>query len=84
MIKHCSLSIPKHIPKKGTNIFDFASGPIQYKEYLSYSKNFKLRHCVDFSKDAINQARKKIKLNGKYYCNDFFKIKFKKKMNIIF
>ena len=77
-IKHCRLRIQKHIPKKGTNILDFASGPIQYKEYLSYSKNFKLRHCVDFSKDAINQARKKIKLNGKYYCNDFFKIKFKK------
>ena len=68
----------KYIPKKGNEILDFASGPIQYNEYLLYSKNFKTRHCVDFSKDAIKNARKKIGRKGKFYCGDFFKIKFKK------
>ena len=38
------------LPEKGKDILDFASGPIQYKEYLTYSKNFKKRHCVDFSR----------------------------------
>ncbi len=77
-ISKCRLRIIKYIPKKGSNILDFASGPIQYPEYLKYSKNFKYRHCIDFSKLAIKQARYKLGKKGKYYCNDFFKIKFKK------
>ena len=68
----------RFIPKKGENILDFASGPIQYKEYLQYSKNFKIRHCVDFSKEAIKLAKKKLGKKGKYYCDNFFDIKFKK------
>lgn len=67
----------RYIPDKGKNILDFASGPIQYREYLQYSKKFKLRHCVDFSRDAINLAHKKLGKRGKYYCNDFLKINFK-------
>lgn len=77
-VKICRLKINKHIPKKGNNILDFASGPIQYNEYLTYSKNFKKRHCVDFSKDAILTAKKKLGLKGVYYCEDFIKLKFKK------
>ena len=60
-VSKCRKKIKKYIPKKGTNLLDFASGPIQYDEYLSYSKNFNKRHCVDFSKTAIKEARRKIK-----------------------
>ncbi len=77
-ISKCRMRVNKYIPKKGENLLDFASGPIQYKEYLSYSKNFKYRHCVDFSKDAIKIARRKIGKKGKYYHKDFQKINFKK------
>ena len=70
--------LKRYIPKKGIHVLDFASGPIQYPEYLEYSKNFKLRHCVDFSKLAIKKARLKLGKKGKFYCNDFFKIKLKK------
>ena len=42
------------------------------------SKNFKLRHCIDFSKLAIKTAKLKIGNKGKFYCNDFFKVKLKK------
>ena len=76
-VSSCRLKILNHIPVKGDNLLDFASGPIQYKEYLKYSRNFKLRHCVDFSKDAINQAKKKIGIKGRFYCNDFLKLNFK-------
>tara|TARA_Y100000591_G_C21802583_1_gene682947 strand:- start:82 stop:840 length:759 start_codon:yes stop_codon:yes gene_type:complete len=72
------LKILNYIPKKGKHFLDFASGPIQYKEYLAYSKKFKTRHCVDFSPMAIREARKKIKNHGKYYCKDILKINFKK------
>ena len=59
-VSDCRKKINKFLPKKGKNILDFASGPIQYKEYLEYSKNFNKRHCVDFSRTAIDQAKKKL------------------------
>jgi len=77
-VSNCRKKINNFIPKKGIHFLDFASGPIQYREYLSYSKNFKLRHCVDFSKFAIVEAKKKIGKKGKYYNNDFLKINFKR------
>tara|TARA_B100000787_G_scaffold167874_1_gene155511 strand:- start:7414 stop:8166 length:753 start_codon:yes stop_codon:yes gene_type:complete len=76
-VSKCRKKLLKHIPKRGDHILDFASGPIQYKEYLEYSKNFRLRHCVDFSKTAIREAKKKMGKKGKYYCDDFLNIKFK-------
>lgn len=77
-LKNTRLKLLDFIPKKGDNFLDFASGPLQYKEYLSYSKNFKVRHCVDFSPTAIKIAKKKIKNHGKFYCKDIMKINFKK------
>ena len=73
----CRKKINKFIPHKGEHLLDFASGPIQYKEYLSYSKNFQFRHCVDFSKKAIQEAKIKLGKHGKYYCADFLDIKLK-------
>ena len=77
-VSHSRNKINKYIAKKGVHFLDFASGPIQYTEYLKYSKNFKFRHCVDFSKKAILEAKKKIGNKGKFYSQDFLKINFKK------
>lgn len=77
-ISYCRKRIQKYIPKNGKNFLDFASGPLQYSEYLRYSKNFKVRHCIDFSRLAIKEAKKKLGNKGKYYCDDFMNIKFKK------
>ena len=52
-IKKCRLKIINYIPKKGINFLDFASGPIQYKEYLKYSENFNVRKCSEISKHVI-------------------------------
>ena len=76
-VSKCRKKLLEYIPRKGDHILDFASGPIQYKEYIEYSKNFRLRHCVDFSKTAIREAKKKLGKKGKYYCDDFLNIKFK-------
>ena len=65
-VSKCRKRILKYIPRKGQNILDFASGPIQYDEYLLYSKNFKYRHCVDFSKEAIIAAKSKIGKKGNF------------------
>lgn len=73
-VSKCRLRVLKHIPEKGINILDMASGPIQYKEYLEYSKNFKKRYCIDLSKAALDQAREKIGDHGVYLCGSFFDI----------
>ena len=73
-VSKCRLRVLKHIPESGINILDMASGPIQYKEYLKYSKNFKKRYCVDLSKAALDQAREKIGDHGVYLCGSFFDI----------
>jgi ubiquinone/menaquinone biosynthesis C-methylase UbiE len=62
----------KHIPKSGKYILDMASGPVQYPEYLQFSKNFEKRYCVDFSETALEVAKKKLGDRGEYLCGNFF------------
>ena len=38
-VSKCRLKVLKYIPNSGNYILDMASGPIQYKEYIEYSKN---------------------------------------------
>jgi len=64
------------IPKGGEYILDMASGPIQYKEYLNYSKNFEKRWCVDLSADALKIAKKKIGSHGVFLHGSFFHLPF--------
>ena len=73
-VSKCRLRICQHIPEKGDYILDMASGPIQYKEYLEYSKNFEKRYCVDLPSKALAEARKKIGDHGVYLDGSFFDI----------
>lgn len=61
-----------YIPEWGENIIDMASGPIQYPEYVTYSKNFSKRYCVDLSIDALKMAEKKIGDHGEFLHGSFF------------
>ena len=71
-VSRCRLRVLRHIPKSGENILDMASGPIQYKEYLEYSRNFKKRYCVDLSLEALDAAKEKIGDHGVYLHGSFF------------
>ena len=51
-----------------------ASGPIQYPEYLEYSKNFNKRYCVDLSDAALESAKLKIGEHGVFLHGSFFDI----------
>lgn len=66
-------------PKK--NLLDVASGPLHIQEFLHYSNSFVARHCVDFSKIALKEAKRNlIKLGQKksfFYNIDFLKSNFK-------
>jgi len=73
-ISKCRLRVLRHIPDNGVNMLDMASGPIQYKEYLEYSKNFRKRYCVDLSSAALEIAKKKIGDHGVFLHGSFFDI----------
>lgn len=73
-VSKCRLRVLSHIPESGENILDMASGPIQYKEYLEYSRNFKKRYCVDLSSSALGDAKKKIGNHGVFLHGSFFDI----------
>jgi len=59
-IHDCHMRLKTFLPKSGKYFLDAASGPIQFDEYLEYSKNFQYRVCIDLSSRALNEARKKI------------------------
>lgn len=73
-VKKCRLRVLDHIPEHGDYILDMASGPIQYKEYLEYSRNYKKRYCVDLSSEALESAKKKIGDHGVFLHGSFFDI----------
>ncbi len=70
----CRLRVLSHIPESGENLLDMASGPIQYREYLEYSRNFKKRYCVDLSSSALEGAKEKIGDHGVFLHGSFFDI----------
>lgn len=75
-VSNCRLRVLRHIPESGSKILDMASGPIQYKEYLEYSKNFGKRYCVDLSEKALEDAKAKIGSHGVFLHGSFFDIPF--------
>lgn len=73
-VSRCRLRVLAHIPESGVNILDMGSGPIQYKEYLEYSRNFKKRYCIDLSSEALESAKRKIGDHGEFLFGSFFDI----------
>ena len=58
----CHLRLNKYLGG-GDYLLDVASGAIPNDEYLTYSQNYRLRICMDFSIQALREAAKR--LNGK-------------------
>lgn len=73
-VSKCRSRVFRHIPESGEYMLDMASGPIQYKEYLEYSKNFKKRYCIDLSAKALEDAKKRIGGHGVFLHGSFFDI----------
>jgi ubiquinone/menaquinone biosynthesis C-methylase UbiE len=73
-VSKCRQRVSNFIPEKGDFILDMASGPIQYIEYLEYSKNFNKRYCVDLSSKALEMAKEKIGDHGVFLHGSFFEI----------
>ena len=73
-VSKCRMRVLNHIPGNGVNMLDMASGPIQYREYLEYSRNFKKRYCIDLSSKALENAKNKIGDHGVFLHGSFFDI----------
>ena len=69
-IHRCHLRVLSHLNPTGRFLLDAGSGPIQYPEYLEYSKGYQHRVCADISIVALQEARKRIGSHGLYVVCD--------------
>lgn len=76
-ISMCHRRVTKHLPNQGKYILDIASGPVQYDEYIDYSRQFNYRICADISIQALKQAQQRIGSQGLYVLCDITRLPFK-------
>jgi SAM-dependent methyltransferase len=77
-VSNCRLRVIEHMPSSGERLLDMASGPLQYPEYLEYSKKFREHHCVDVSKQALDLASQKLGPRGILHHGSFLDLTFEK------
>jgi SAM-dependent methyltransferase len=76
-IHRCHLRVLRHIQPGGDLLLDAGSGPIQYPEYLEYSKGYQQRVCADISIVALQEARRRIGEKGLFVVADVANLPFK-------
>ena len=65
----CHLRLNRYLPN-GQYILDVASGAIPNDEYLTYSDNFRVRICMDFSLLAMQEAVQRLNGQGIFILGD--------------
>lgn len=75
-IHRCHLRVVSHIHPTGRYLLDAGSGPIQYPEYLEYSKGYEYRVCADISIQALLEARARIGEHGLFVVADIANLPF--------
>jgi SAM-dependent methyltransferase len=76
-IHNCHLRVLRHLNPSGRLLLDAGSGPIQYPEYLDYSRGYQHRVCADISMVALQEARKRIGTHGLFTVCDIANLPFK-------
>ena len=76
-IHNCHLRMLRYLNPTGHFLLDAGSGPIQYPEYLEYSKGYQFRVCADISIVALQEARKRIGSHGLYVVCDVAYLPFR-------
>jgi len=76
-IHKCHLRVKQYIAPAGDLLLDAGSGPVQYPEYVEYSKNYKHRVCADISITALKEARQRLGDHGLYVVMDVANLPFK-------
>jgi ubiquinone/menaquinone biosynthesis C-methylase UbiE len=76
-IHDCHMRVARHIESSGRFFLDAGSGPIQYPEYLEYSRGYEHRVCADISMTALGEARNRIGEHGLFVVADIANLPFK-------
>lgn len=76
-IHRCHLRVVSQLSPSGRYFLDAGSGPIQYPEYLEYSRGYQYRVCADISIQALQEARKRIAAHGLFVVADIASLPFK-------
>ncbi|MBC8506404.1 MAG: class I SAM-dependent methyltransferase [Anaerolineales bacterium] len=76
-IHRCHMRVLRHLKAEGKYLLDAGSGPIQYPEYLEYSKGYKFRVCADISHVALKDACKRTGEHGLCVVADVANLPFK-------
>jgi len=75
-IHNCHLRVMRHLSPSGRFLLDAGSGPVQYPEYLEYSRGYGYRVCADISLTALQEARKRLGERGLYVVADVANLPF--------
>ncbi len=75
-IHNCHVRVGRHLAACGRFLLDAGSGPVQWPEYLAYSKDYDYRVCADISITALKQARTTLKERGLYVVADIANLPF--------
>ena len=76
-IHSCHMRVLQHLPPQGSFLLDAGSGPIQYPEYVEYSRGYDKRVCADISIVALDEARNRIGDHGLFVVADLANLPFK-------
>jgi ubiquinone/menaquinone biosynthesis C-methylase UbiE/uncharacterized protein YbaR (Trm112 family) len=76
-IKKCHDRVSRFLNPTGKYMLDAASGALQYEDYLQYSDGYQYRVCVDFSFQALTEAKKKLGAKGLCILCDMTNMPFK-------
>jgi len=75
-IHDCHLRVAAHLKPQGRFLLDAGSGPVQYPEYLEYSRGYQHRVCADISITALIEARRRLGEHGTYVVADVANLPF--------
>ena len=75
-IHRCHMRVSRHLAPRGRFLLDAGSGPVQWPDYLAYSKDYKYRVCADISITALREARERLQGRGLYVVADVANLPF--------
>jgi len=76
-IHKCHLRVNRYLDPVGDLFLDAGSGPVQWREYLTYSEHYTHRVCGDLSITALREARQRLGDKGLYVVMDIAHLPFK-------
>ncbi|OGT28253.1 MAG: hypothetical protein A2Z17_05455 [Gammaproteobacteria bacterium RBG_16_66_13] len=75
-LHRCHVRLGRFVPPTGSRLLDAGSGPIQYPEYLEYSRGYRRRVCLDLSLRALQEGRRRIGDHGLFVAGDVSALPF--------